>query len=329
MKLIPYIRLLSLLSIFIVTVGCETAPAVQDVEQPEVGKSVVFGHVDVLVEGEIQKWGIGWTSSKYGYLIILPPDSNQAITYKIDDDGIFYWNFAPGEYQLLGFHYQKGNSYKVGIIGGSFSVPENTEAVYIGHVKINMVKGRYNTIVEDKLDELATSYKARFPGSTGGITQSLLQPPGKLGNFSGIVHECSEKWNVDCSGEFSGITPLTPVVETNQFIQTDTLTPVFSWKSAGNTEASYDLIVYEAAEYSKPGALINQMIKGRMVVYEEDLTEPTYKLKTPLKTDTKYYWSVRLRDGDLVSRWSSYSHSGFYVFYTASGYGQWFSFRTP
>lgn len=329
MRSLSYVRLLSLLSILIVTVGCETAPAVEDVEQPVVGKSVVFGHVGVFKDGEIQKWGIGWTSSKYGYLIILPPDTNQAVTYKIDDDGIFYWNLAPGDYQLLGFRYQEGNAYQVGTIGGSFSIPDNTEAVYIGHIRINMVKGRYTTIVDDKSDELITSYKAKFPGSTGGIRQALLQLPGKLGNFSGIIHECSDKWGVDCSGKFSGVTPLTPVVETNQFIQTDTLTPVFSWKATGYKEASYDLIVYEAAEYGLPGGLINQMIKGRMVVYEEDMSEPIYKLKTPLKADTKYYWSVRFRDGDLVSRWSSYSHFGFYVVYMTSGYGQWFSFRTP
>lgn len=328
-KTFPNIRLFSLLLVLIVTAGCEPGLLVKDVEQPVPGQSTVFGHVDVVIDGEIQEWGYGWSGVTSCCLMILPPDTNQAITYKLDEDGIFYWNLAPGDYQLLGFRYQKGSSSQVGVVGGSFTVPEDTEAVYIGHIKINMVKGRYITVVEDKTDELINSYKAKFPGTAGNILSNLLQLPDKLGNFSGVIHECSDNWEVDCSGKFSGITPFTPVVETKQFIKTDTLKPVFSWKAAGKKGVSYDLIIYEVAEFSIPGSLSNQVMKGRMVIYQEDIAEPAYELKTPLKANTKYYWSVRFRDGDVVSRWSTYSHFGFYVFYMTSGYGQWFGFSTP
>jgi hypothetical protein len=328
-SLLSKLNLATVLVAVAIVAGCETGPVVSDVEQPVADQSVVFGHVDVTVDGKIQEWGYGWTGMTSCCLMILPPDSDQAITYRIDEDGIFYWNLAPGDYQLLGFRYQKGNASQVGVVGGEFTVPEDSEAVYIGNIKIDMMKGRYVTVVEDKTDELVAAYKAEFPGRPGDVTIALLKLPDKIGNFSGVVHECSDVWGVDCSGKYRGITPLTPAVETNQFIKTDTLLPVFSWEPADREGASYDLIVYEVAKYSTPGGLSNQMMKGRMVVYEEDIADPSYRLKSPLKEDTKYYWSVRLRDGDVVSRWSTYSHFGFYVFYTTSGYGQWFGFSTP
>lgn len=329
MKTLPNIRLFSFILLLMFTAGCEMAQTVKDVEQPIVGKTIVFGHVDVVIDGEIQEWGYGWTGVKSCCLLILPPNSNQAMTYQIDEDGIFYWSLAPGDYQLLGFRFQKGASSQVGIVGGSFSVPEDTEAMYIGNIIINMMKGRYITVVDDKTDEMIASYKTQFPNSTGNITTTLLQLPDKLGNFSEIVYECSDKWGVDCGGDFRGITPLSPEVKTNQFIQTDTLLPEFSWKEAGNKGISYDLVVYEVAEYGLPGGLSNQLMKGRMVLYEENIAKPSYKLKEPLKANTKYYWSVRFRDDHIVSRWSTYSHFGFYVFYVTSGYGQWFGFSTP
>jgi len=313
----------------VLATGCESGPVIEDVEQPAAGQSIVFGHVDVVIDGKVQEWGYGWTGVTSCCLMILPPESSQAITYKLDEDGIFYWNLGPGDYQLLGFRYQKGTASQVGVVGGSFTVPDASEAVYIGNIRINMMKGRYVTIVEDKADELIAAYKAEFPGRKGDVRVALLELPDKIGNFSGIVHECSDIWGVDCSGNFRGITPLTPVVEANQFVETDSLVPVFSWKAAGARGISYDLIVYEVATYSIPGGIGNQKIKGRMIIYEEDIVETTYKLETPLKEDTKYYWSVRLRDGDVVSRWSTYSHFGFYVFYMTSGYGQWFGFSTP
>ena len=328
MHIIQYTRIFTFLLFISAITGCETAPTVKDVEQPVVGQSIVFGHVDIVIDGETQKLG-GWTGVVSCCLTILPPESDQAITYKIDKDGIFYWSLAPGEYQLLGFRFQEGSSSREGVVGGSFTVPEDTDAMYIGNITINMVKGRYVTVVEDKSGELVASYKSKFPDHPGHITTALLQLPDKLGSFTGIMSECSEKWGVDCTGKYQGITPLTPSMATNQFIQTDSLTPVFNWEAAKNKDVSYDLVIYDVARYSPPGAVKVMKMKGRMIHYEENISEPGFKLKTPLKENTKYYWSVRLRDGDVVSRWSTYSHFGFYVFFATSGYGQWFGFSTP
>ena len=311
--------------------ACE-APYMQqkDVEQPTMGQSVVFGHADVVVDGKIQEWGYGWTGVKSCCLLILPPESTKAITYKLDEDGIFYWSLNPGEYQILGFRFQKGTESRIGRVGATFTVPENTEAVYIGDVTIEMKGRRSRAVVKDNSSAMRATYKSKFSDQPGQVTTSLLQLPDRIGTYDRIISECSDHWVVDCSEDYKGVTPLSPKVVTKQFSQTESLMPRFSWKPAGSSGVSYDLIVYEAATYSYVGTDDGIML-GRMVVYEENIQTPNYQLKTPLKKKTKYFWSVRLRDEEeeWVSRWSTYSHFGFYVFYMTSGYGQWFAFSTP
>ena len=38
-------------------------------------------------------------------------------------------------------------------------------------------------------------------------------------------------------------------------------------------------------------------MKGRVIAYEEDFKEPYWQPESPLKSDTRYFWSVRLREG--------------------------------
>ena len=179
------------------------------------------------------------------------------------------------------------------------------------------------------------NYKTKFPNQPGQIATNLIQLPDRIGNYTHIAGQCSERWGVDCGENFKGVTPLSPEVSTQTLIpgkqpfpEIDSLTPRFSWKPAGKQGVSYDLIIYEAATYSYTGT-DDGIMQGRMVLYEEGIKSPSFQLKMPLKEKTKYYWSVRLREGNVISPWSTYSHFGFYVFYMTSGYGQWFTFSTP
>ena len=327
-----YARLLSLLLAVVATVGCASRHILTDAEQPVAGRVIVFGQVDVEIEGEIQdelqEWADESDDTTTCFLMILPPEGSQAITYQINDDGVFFWNLAPGDYELSGFRCQKGALSQVGIVAGSFTVPEDADAIYIGNIQLTLVRGRHFTVIEDKADQLTTVYQRKFPSRTTNITAGLLQLPAKLGTFTGITSECCDRWGVDCTGQFRGVTPVTPIVKPNEFRRADSLTPVFSWEAAEGEDVSYDLIVYEAARYGFPG-INDQLMKGRMVVYQENIPEARFQLSEPLRADSTYYWSVRLRKSGVVSRWSTYSHFGFYVFYTTSGYGQWFAFSTP
>ena len=311
--------------------ACEAQIKQRDMlEQPRSDQVVVYGHVDVVINGEVQEWGYGWHGQKSCCLLILPPDKNDAFSYQLNEDGLFYWSLPPGDYLLLGFRFQQGTKSRVGRVGASFTVPEGVNAVYIGDITIQMVGGRYKTVVRSNPGKWTSAFLQKFPGRTGEVRTELIRLPDMLGNFDRIIGACSDHWVVDCSGDFKGVTPLSPKVVTRSFPETDNLTPRFSWKPAGDTGINYDLVIYEAATYSF-GVTGKQLMKGRLVLYEENLSKPYYQLKTPLKKNTKYYWSVRFRDieEDWVSVWSSYSHFGFYVFYMTSGYGEWFAFSTP
>jgi len=40
-------------------------------------------------------------------------------------------------------------------------------------------------------------------------------------------------------------------------------------------------------------------------------------------------WSVRLRNGDTVSSWTTTSYFAFFIVGSARGSGQWYGFTTP
>ena len=133
MEPIPIFRKFIIIFLSIVILSACEAPYMErkDIEQPIAGQTIVFGHVDVVIDGKVQEWGYGWAGVTSCCLLLLPPERTQAITYKLDEDGIFYLSLDPGEYQLLGFRFQKGSESRVGRIGASFTVPQASEAVYI------------------------------------------------------------------------------------------------------------------------------------------------------------------------------------------------------
>ncbi|MEJ2361124.1 MAG: hypothetical protein P8Z75_06820 [Gammaproteobacteria bacterium] len=329
-------RLFSLAFFLLFLGGCATGTAMKgELEKAKAGESVVFGHVDVIVDGKKQEWGQGWTGAVYCSLIILPDDSTHAVSNRISDDGMFYLSLKPGNYHLLGFRLQQGTQHRVGRIDARFTVPDGSAAVYIGNITIDMKRGYYRTRVVNNMLEPAKAYKSKYPGRTGTIATSLIQLTTRIGNYSRIAGVCNSRWGVDCKGDFKGVTPVTPAGKVTNYPETDSLTPTFSWKPVTGKGVSYDLIIFEAATYRYPGGSglsPEQTMKGRMVLYKENIRNASYKLQTALKPKTRYFWSVRFRDQahNLVSGWSTYSHITFIPFiYMSSGYGAWFTFRTP
>ena len=308
--------------------GCTTAPTVRDVEEVAPDTHIAFGSVEVWVDGEQETWGTKWTGHSNFYLIVLPVDSNEAFSYKLDDDGIFYWALQPGEYTILGYHWQHLQTTKSGRIGRSFVVPESDGDVYLGTIKFTGNAYFLIPMLEDRFDRIAGLYDAKFPARKGTSVKNLLQPAQQVGSFANILGPCDDAWRIECDKRFDGVTPISPTVAQSGFAEVHSLTPEFSWKGCSKRDVSYDLIVYEAATYSIGGALIPLYMRGNVVVYEENLTETRWKSTIPFKPDTRYIWSVRLREGDTVSAWSTQSHSTFLLVYASSGWGQWFQFKT-
>jgi len=66
--------------------GCTTAPTVRDVEEIGTDTHIAFGSAEFWVDGEQETWGTKWTGHNNFYLIVLLVVSNEAFSYKLDDD---------------------------------------------------------------------------------------------------------------------------------------------------------------------------------------------------------------------------------------------------
>jgi hypothetical protein len=308
--------------------GCAAPPTMKNVEQAATDTSMVFGSVEVYDEGELKKWGSRFFGHDFFYLTILPPDSNEAITHKLAKDGRFFWSLEPGEYLLLGYVWDSDTGQMSGHIGSTFRVPEAGTDTYIGSL---VFRGNVAMLVpqlEDRFDEFTALHNERFPDRAATVVRELAESPERIGSYSAYRPPCDEAWNIGCSKRFRGVTPLSPQVAQSGFPMESNLMPEFRWKGCPRSEVSYDLILYEAAAYAVAGAGVPSYMRGRMIAYVEDLKEPRWRPTVALKPDTRYFWSVRLRDGDTVSGWSTQSHSTFLLVYMSWGYGQWFQFQT-
>jgi hypothetical protein len=308
--------------------GCAAPPTMKDVEQVAADSSIVFGSVEVYEDGKQQEWGSRFFGYDHFYLTILPSDSNEAITYKLDNEGKFFWSLPAGEYTLLGYIWDTDTGQRTGRIAADFSAPQPGTAAYIGTVVFRGNLVFLVPIVEDKFEELATLYDAKFPDRRGTAARQLLEERKPFGTFAALRGTCNEDWQIACSKRFRGVTPISPDVTQSGFPVANDLMPVFRWKGCPKSDVSYDLILYEAAAYAVGGAMVPSYMRGRVVAYAQDLKESQWKPEAPLKPDTRYIWSVRLREGQTVSGWSTQSHSTFLLVYASWGHGQWFQFKT-
>lgn len=101
------------------------------------------------------------------------------------------------------------------------------------------------------------------------------------------------------------------------------------WQAIASPGVSYDVVIWEAAAYRLPSMMSSKYTPGQMALYEENLAAPELTLSKPLKPKTRYFWSVRARDGDVVSSWSSAGHFNFFVVAWNWGSGELFAFETP
>ena len=320
------IRILTVLAALFLW-GCTGAPTIKDAESVAPDSRIVFGSVEVWSGDEQETWGTDWFGHSGFYLMILPPDTDEAITYRLDKDGMFFWALEPGEYTLLGYHWLDEGLHRTGGMGTTFEVPAAGGDVYLGTIVIRAIGPYLLSMFEDRFDFIAAQYDAKFPVRRGTTVKRLLEPADPVGSFEATREECDEAWNIECDKRYKGVTPISPKVTQSGFPTIESLTPEFRWKPCPKQGVSYDFVLYEAATYSFDQAIPRYM-RGRLAAYEEGLTEARWQPDTPLKPDTRYFWSVRMREGDTVSHWSTQSHSTFLLIYASWGSGQWFQFKT-
>jgi len=131
-----------------------------------------------------------------------------------------------------------------------------------------------------------------------------------------------------CATTFVGVTPVAPQVGNPNFpVLADSLQPLLQWARHPDAER-YDLIIYEGIKTSSAWEGTKRAV-GREAYYREGLMATEHRVEQPLKPDTEYYWSVRLRRGTSVSPWSRYDYTAFFgTGYMKAG-NQLFIFKTP
>jgi hypothetical protein len=312
----------------LILTGCVSAPVLKDAETISVDDRVIFGSVEVFVDNEKQTWGVKWDRHSNFYLIILPENSSEAHTYHLAKDGNFYWVLPDGKYTLLGYQWQDGGQSRMGEFRAEFTAGESGEAKYLGAIEIRGNKQVLMPEILDKYDLAKPLFNEKFAGRENEPHKSLIALPEPVGNFSVITSACHTSWKIGCTDNYRGVTPLQPEVANYGFPVSQTSTPTFRWEPSTDKEVGYDFALYEAATFNLGGATPSYTA-GHLVAYEEELKSDSWTSPTPLKSETKYYWSVRLRKGATVSSWSTLSYSYYVILAAGWGSGQWFAFQTP
>jgi hypothetical protein len=296
---------------------------IDDVETPGDGP-VVFGRIVAQENGK--RISLGWREFR---LVILPDGSDRAFTYHPDAEGYFCWELPPGDYLLAAWTRGSGNKQTSGRIGVRFSAPKAAEPLYIGTASIQFERGWNVTRVRVE-DELAGV------GCGGAIAnaRTQLMTLDEPGSFRETLPICDESWGLRCNNEHAGVVPTSPRASTS-FPRPSGNAPRLVWEGVGADRFTYDLVVYESAEWTDTG-IDPQYVPGRIALYKENFTEPSLRLGglvSTLQRDSRYFWTVRLRKGDRVSTWSTHGHFFLYpnsVFLSlASAHNQLFTFSTP
>jgi len=333
-----YVVLFALLAAFLAS-SCSTvstSPSAQtETTWPSQtqGRCIVLGKFDLLDNGKPDKVGL----FEDAYVVILADRSGEVSKIPLTAQGWFSVSLAPDTYTLLRLHRTSFDGTRMEwSIHQTFSVASNDKGLYIGNIKFETGKGRPVRVVVDEEQAAIGEFHKQYPDSAFEPTKRLLQPEPKLGTVNGLVPICAgqgQRWGVVCTREIQGVEPISPELKRRlngsvDFNSIDTTQPTFSWKPLADDSLTYDFVIWQAVAYPMPLGGV-QYVPGKVVAYEENLKQPRITLKNPLQPKTKYYWSVRVRKGNVVSTWSTAGHFVFLLVASSSGSGELFAFETP
>lgn len=312
-----------------------TNPTAESDATPQAGYGRAFGRIAYTEGGKEVVWGFGATSSNLLTLYLRSNRTGEMQSLDLEGTGYFVWPLTPGEYTILGFRTQQAGlpgtrTSRVRLMA-TFSVPQAGEAVYLGELQVEADRGRYGFRVADKYGEGGLArFEARPDAGKFRTVKGLvaLEPPlGKYKRVSGI---CIGTWGVECTEYLRGVEPVSPEGAGHSFPVVATLAPVLEWKPSTRAGVTYDVAVFDShLTFPMPGPTPHaHRIRGAVVAYAEGLTEPRFA-PPGLMRDKTYEWSVRLREADTVSTWSTTSYSTFIIVAASRGSGQFFGFATP
>jgi len=113
----------------------------------------------------------------------------------------------------------------------------------------------------------------------------------------------------------------------------NTLKPQLKWKDVKKANQTYDLCIwetsYKSVEDIKQKAVEKSASWGRPVYTTNNIADNFHQVTLQLKPDTYYNWSVRIRDGEKFSPWSSFTQVEGAIGATITRSQNPFGFKTP
>ncbi len=313
--------------------GCASSPPIAGQPPPPVtfteSQSAVFGRIAQLRDGKEVDWETGPAMlGPGGHLVYLRSAQTGMFDQKlIGADGRFIWPLAPSDYTIATIRL---DNVPRGLarLWATFRIERPGEAVYIGNLRMLASAGRYAFDVEDRLDAEAANIGARVAVPLPPVSRAMVRFEPRVGTFSSLWAICGPRGGVTCDRTWQGLEPLKPVDTARSFVALDNLTPLLEWKPVARETMRYDVAVYESLPLglNLPGS---PRVRGSLVAYAEGLDVPRWRVTPALKPDTKYEWSVRVRDGDTVSTWSTTSQFTLLLVAAVFSHGDWFSLSTP
>jgi hypothetical protein len=306
--------------------GCAQQPVDETAATAEAGYGRAFGRIEYLEDGKETAWNASEFFGDSLVLYVRPVGGGELKNMVMEGDGTFYWLLPAGEYVIVGYRMTRrrfgSNPVTSDRLMTTFSVPQAGQAFYIGDLRIETVKSRSRIRVVDRYDAALKRADPRIAGPRFGAVKALMrleQPPGRFTRVTGI---CSPSWGLQCDSSYQGVRPIEPWGTASTFAGTRSLAPRLEWQPSSRRDLTYDVAIYEFVPIGNRG------LRGTLVAYAEGLREPSYT-PAPLEHWQKYEWTVRLRDGDTVSNWSTTSYNFFAVVAWGRGSGQYFGFETP
>jgi hypothetical protein len=326
----------------LVLAACETEKGLTAITPPSADERVVFGQVRGTVDGYVMNYVAPW-QLKLGpqdrlALIVMAEAGGEAQTYFMRDDGRFEWNLRPGRYIVAGVEwtkdeitgpYSRRSAHRVARPWLGFAVSEEPAATYLGTLRVDLNRGQVRYRIEDNFAAARAAFAAKLPAlADKPVRQGLMarvEEPTRSANVHPI---CEPRWGLAvCSDKRHGIAPLQPAAAQDVFPVVDSLQPTLEWEPAPRSELRYDLAVWKVVDYRH--LLLTRRLQGPVAYYRAGLVEPRHKLEVPLDPGTRYYWSVRLREMDTVSSWSTFGTGYFVLVAYGESSNLMFNFATP
>lgn len=294
-----------------------------------------FGRVILIEDGKEVDWsGLDSKLRFQSLTFFVRSIASGEIQYMaIESPGGFFWPLTVGDYVIIGYQVTRSgppSEYHSARLWTTFTVSRPGEAVYIGDVRIERRGQRIRVSTIDQYSEAVKREEGRIAAANLQVSKGLMRGEAETASYKWIVDVCNSfYWELKCDDNFRGVEPLEPLGAAGQYPVTQDLMPVLQWKPTSRQGVTYDIEIYESLTLRRGLGGGSSSLRGARIVHVEGLREPRYKLATPLPPGRQFQWTVRLRNGDTVSTWSTTSHFVFLLVAASRGAGQYFGFNTP